>query len=98
MRLLPETAESLQALSALTPSSLADHMRAWEGSRGARLKHVTLQVTAEQLPEVEEAFALALEQIPPDSTNPNKRGIAFHHICVAYLAETRPIARAIHED
>ena len=95
--LLPETAESLKALSSITPSSLADHMRAWEAGRGARLKHVTLQVTAEQLPEVEEAFALALEQIPPDSTNPNKRGNAFHHICVAYLAGTRPIARAIHD-
>lgn len=85
LKLLPETAESLQALSALTPSSLSDHFRNWEVNREARLKHVTLQLSAEQLPEIEEALGLAAEQLAPDSSNPNKRGNAFHHICMAYL-------------
>ena len=85
LSLLPETAESLQALSALTPSSLADHMRNWEENRAVRLKHVTLQLAAEQLPEVEEALAIAAEQTSPDDSNPNRRGNAFHHICMAYL-------------
>ena len=85
LSLLPETAESLQALSALTPSSLSDHFRNWEVNREARLKHVTLQLSAEQLPEIEEALGLAAEQLAPDSSNPNKRGNAFHHICMAYL-------------
>jgi ParB family transcriptional regulator, chromosome partitioning protein len=85
LKLLPETAESLQALSTLTLDSLADHMRNWEVNRAARLKHVTLQLAAEQLPEIEEALKLAAKQLPPDGTNPNKRGNAFHLICMAYL-------------
>ena len=69
LSLLPETAESLHALSSLTPRSLADHFRTWDGNRDVRLKHVTLQLIAEQLPEVEEAFALAAAQVSPDTTN-----------------------------
>ena len=85
LSLLPETAESLQSLSSFTPSSLADHMRTWNADRAVRLKHVTLQLTANQLSDVEEAFALAAEHSSPDNANPNRRGNAFHHICKAYL-------------
>ncbi len=83
--LLPETAESLQVLASLTPRSLAEHLRTWDGNRDVWLKHVTLQLTAEQLPVVEEALALAAGQVSPDSANPNRRGNAFHHICKAYV-------------
>ncbi len=83
--LLPETAESLHVLASLTPRSLADHLRTWDGIRDVRLKHVTLQLTAEQLPDVEDALALAAAQVSPDNANPNRRGNAFHHICRTYL-------------
>ncbi len=83
--LLPETAESLHTLASLTPRSLADHLRAWDGNLDVRLKHVTLQLTAEQLPDVEKALSLAAGKVSPDSANPNRRGNAFHHVCRAYL-------------
>lgn len=85
MRLLPESAESLGALSSLTPTSLADHLSFWEEKRKVRLKHGTFQFASDQFSDVEAAIAIALEEAPMRDDNPNRRGNALHHICRSFI-------------
>jgi ParB family transcriptional regulator, chromosome partitioning protein len=90
LRLLPETAQSLQALSSLGQETMADYLKNWQNAQAARLKHLQFQLTSAQLEIVEEALTQLLPQAknaPRD--NPNARGTALYLLCEAYLEQQR---------
>jgi ParB family chromosome partitioning protein len=86
LSLLPETTESLIALSTMDQSDLARHLQAWTKAQDARLKHLQLQLTGQQLGVVEQAISLVMDQASNDSFgNPNYRSNAVYLLCQYYL-------------
>ena len=86
LSLLPETADSLRALSSFTEADLAEHLQAWEQAQAARLRHMQLQFTDSQLETVEEAVSRVLPRAKdPSFDNPNNRGNAVFLLCRFYL-------------
>jgi ParB family transcriptional regulator, chromosome partitioning protein len=86
LSILPETSDSLQALSSLSQSDLAEHLQAWEEAQAVKLKHMQLQFTRPQLDTVEEALSLILPKAKDaKSDNPNNRGNAMFLLCKFYL-------------
>jgi ParB family chromosome partitioning protein len=86
LSILPESARSLEALASLNQESTAEHLRAWQDSQKARLKHLSLQFTGSQL----EIVLKALDGMLSDarklkSDNPNHRSMAFYLICQDFL-------------
>jgi ParB family chromosome partitioning protein len=90
LQLLPETAQSLQALSTLGQDTMANYLKNWQQVQSARLKHLQFQLTPAQLETVEEAVTQLLpraKSAPGDS--PNARGTALYLLCQAYLEQQR---------
>jgi ParB family chromosome partitioning protein len=90
LQLLPETAQSLQALSYLGQDTMAKYLKNWQQVQSARLKHLQFQLTPAQLETVEEAVTQLLPRAkaaPGDS--PNARGTALYLLCQAYLEQQR---------
>ena len=88
LALLPETAESLQALSSLGQESMADYLQNWQRAQAARLKHLQIQLTPAQLEVVEEALSAFLGQAKETrGESPNTRGTALFLLCQEYLKE-----------
>jgi ParB family chromosome partitioning protein len=90
LQLLPETVQSLQALSSLGQDTMADYLKNWQQAQSARLKHLQFQLTSAQLEIVEEALTQFLPQAkaaPGDS--PNAKGTALYILCQAYLEQQR---------
>jgi ParB family transcriptional regulator, chromosome partitioning protein len=90
LSLLPEMAQSLQALSSLGQETMADYLKSWQNAQSARLKHLQFQLTPAQLEVVEEALTQVLPQAKAelgDSTN--ARGTALYILCQAYLEQQR---------
>ena len=85
LAVLPDSAESLRTLASLGQEDLAAHLEAWEAAQGARLKHLQVQLTPDQMDVVMEALGQALAGPIPDEGNPNRRGNALVAICRAYL-------------
>lgn len=86
LSLLPETSESLKAITSFTETDLAAHLQSWDEAQSARLKHMQLQFTGKQLETVEEALARILPQAKgAQDGNPNQRGNAFYLLCRFYL-------------
>jgi ParB family transcriptional regulator, chromosome partitioning protein len=86
LSLLPETAQSLQALSSMGKEDLAQHLQAWQEAQAARLNHVQLQFTRPQLDIVQEALSRIMPHARADSfNNPNLRSNAFFLICKFYI-------------
>ncbi len=91
LSLLPETTESLQALSFLGQESMADYLQNWQRAQGARLKHLQFQLTPAQLEVVEETLSELLPQAKEaQGESPNTRGTALYLLCLRYLKETTP--------
>jgi len=91
LSLLPETTESLKALSLINEMDLAEHLKAWEKAQAARLRHMQLQFTDEQLETVEEAVSLMINKAKEDGfDNPNTRGNAVFLLCKFYLERRKP--------
>ena len=91
LSLLPETTESLQALSSLGQESMADYLQNWQLAQGARLKHLQFQLTPAQLEVVEETLSELLPQAKEaQGESPNTRGTALYLLCLRYLKETTP--------
>jgi ParB family chromosome partitioning protein len=90
LQLLPETAQSLQALSTLGQETLADYSKSWQNAQSARLKHLQFQLTSAQLEIVEEALTQLLPQAKAElGDSPNARGTALYLLCQAYLEQQR---------
>ena len=90
LALLPETAESLGELVSLGEEDLAQRLRAWQTAQSARLKHLTFQLTEDELPVVRRALESSMTDVtiaPDEVRNPNRRGNALFHLCRAYLEQ-----------
>ena len=86
LSLLPETTESLSALSQVGTADLARQLQIWEQTRSVRLRHMQLQLTGEQMVVVEKAVSHILTNSKDDSSaNPNRRGNAIYQLCREYL-------------
>lgn len=88
LRLLPESRESLEALSSLGQADIVAQLQAWESARSARLHHFQAQLVADQLSVVERALEKAMSTMQADPTHPNRRGQALFHLCTSYLELT----------
>ena len=99
LALLPETAESLQALTAIGEQSIAQALKQWEQTQKARLRHLTFQLTDAQLEVVEEVLKRLLPLAAGNDRGPNQRGVALYLLCLGYLDRERSIDPPIqHED
>ena len=86
LSLLPETTESLKSLSMIDEMDIAEYLKAWEESQVARLRHMQLQFTDEQLKTVEKAVSLMITRVKKGGfDNPNTRGNAVFMLCKFYL-------------
>jgi ParB family chromosome partitioning protein len=85
--LLPDTAETLQALSNLRQNDLAASLQRWQSEQEARLRHLTFQLVPSELEVVEEALERARSGVGTHHM-PNKRGRALYEICKDYLKVT----------
>lgn len=91
LSLLPETVESLKALTSIARADMAQHLLAWQGAQAARLRHVQLQLTDKQLEVVEEAVALMMPSAAGlQDDNPNLRSRAIYLLCRYYLERRQP--------
>jgi ParB family chromosome partitioning protein len=89
VKLLPETAESLQAFATLGQQDLASYLQNWQQAQAARLKHLTFQSTPAQPEVIEEALARVMPQAgktPGD--NPTPKGNTLYLLCKSYLELT----------
>jgi ParB family chromosome partitioning protein len=86
LNMLPESARSLGALASLNQESTAEHLRVWQDSQKARLKHLSLQLTGSQLEIVLKAVGKLLPAARKlKSDNPNLRGTTVYLICKDFL-------------
>ena len=94
LALLPETAESLSSLASLGQEDLASHLQAWQRAQSARLKHLTVQLTSDQMEVVESALesllpeaneSLAEGRVGDRAVNPNIKGQAMFLLCEKFL-------------
>lgn len=83
--LLPETSDSLRALTKLGEQSIAQALQEWEKLQKARLRHLAFQLTDAQLSVVVEALELLVPGAEVQQGNPNRRGTALHLLCLDYL-------------
>jgi ParB family transcriptional regulator, chromosome partitioning protein len=89
--LLPESMESLQALSFLGQQDLAQHLQVWQKAQEVKLKHMILQFTGQQLAVVEKAISRLTPQVnAKDYNNPNVRSNALFLLCKDYLERRQP--------
>jgi ParB family chromosome partitioning protein len=90
LSLLPETSESLHALATLGQDDLARHLDAWQRAQAARLKHMQLQFSSEQLETVEEALNMVRAKARGSTgSNPNVRGTAMYLLARYYLQRNK---------
>jgi ParB family chromosome partitioning protein len=87
LRLLPETAASLQAMASLGQEDLAQYLQNWQQAQSARLKHLTFQSLPTQAEVIERALARFLPRARQGAgnNNPNVRGVALYLLCQEYL-------------
>lgn len=91
LSLLPETTESLRSLASFSQIDLAQHLQAWEQAQAARLKHMSLQLTYQQVEIVEEAVNRIMPNVKEDkSGSPNNRSTAIFLLCKYYLERNEP--------
>lgn len=84
--LLPESSQSLNALSSLGQQNMAGYIQNWQQAQSARLKHLTFQSTPIQIEVIEEALARVVPGSGEVNTgNPNPRGNALFGLCQHYL-------------
>jgi ParB family transcriptional regulator, chromosome partitioning protein len=90
LSLLPETAESLSALSSIGKEDLAEHLKAWQQAQSARLRHMQLQFSHDQLQTVEQALDMVIAKAKNTSgNNPNIRGTAMYLLARYYLERNK---------
>lgn len=92
LSLLPETTESLKSLSMISEMDLAEHLKAWDEAQVARLRHLQVQLTNNQMATVEEALSLITPKAKDEGfDNPNTRGNAIFLLCKYYLDRREPV-------
>ena len=86
IQLLPDAANSIGQAITFDAPSLIEHLEIFEGSRSARLKHFSAQLTSGQLAIIDQAITHAGEHGAIDDSNPNRVGNALFHICQEYMS------------
>ncbi len=90
LSLLPETANSLKALATIGQEDLAAHLEAWQKAQSARLKHMQLQFSTEQLETVERALDMVMARARNSAGDtPNVRGTAMYLLARFYLERNK---------
>ena len=85
---LPETSQGIQGLASLGQDAIAEQILEWNKAQKAKLKHLTFQLTPDQLPVVERALRRALPQARQvQGESPNVRGTALYVICSVFLGK-----------
>jgi hypothetical protein len=85
LALLPDTAASLQSLSAIGEQSIAQALQYWEQTQKTRLRHLAFQLTNTQFELVEGVLQRLLPLTAGSDARPNKRGTALYLLCLGYL-------------
>jgi ParB family transcriptional regulator, chromosome partitioning protein len=86
LTILPDTAESLNALASLGQEAIADYLKKFQEAQTTRLKHLQFKLTSVQLEVVQEALARIYPHVgSADKENPNFRSIALFLLCKGYL-------------
>lgn len=86
LSLLPESAASLESLSSLGETSLAEHLEMWQRAQAARLHHMIFQLSVDQVQVVEEALELvSAEAVDSERAAQNRRGNALFLLSQSYL-------------
>jgi ParB family chromosome partitioning protein len=85
LQLLPESASSLQSLTAIGELSIAQALQHWEQIQKARLRHLAFQLTDGQLQVVKEVLQRLLPLTSGHQESPNKRGTALYLLCLGSL-------------
>ena len=85
LAILPESAASLEALSSLGETSLAEHLDVWQRAQAARLHHMIFQLSADQVEVVEQALEEVIAGGADDEAVQNRRGKALFRLCRSYL-------------
>ncbi len=86
LSILPESADSLNALTSLGQQDMAEHLAAWQKAQVARLRHLQVQLTDSQIEVVEEALSRILPKArEQQGESPNVRGTAIYLLCKFYL-------------
>jgi ParB family transcriptional regulator, chromosome partitioning protein len=86
LAVLPDTAVSLNSMSSMGKTEIADYLEKWEQAQAIKLKHLQFQLTHNQEELVEEALAQLMPAAKQNQgNNPNTRGIALYLLCKNYL-------------
>ena len=86
LSILPETSESLQALSSLGQEGMARYLENWQRAQAARLRHLQFQLTPPQVEVIEEALHRMIPMTREAmADSPNVRGTALYLLCKAFL-------------
>lgn len=84
--LLPETTNSLNALTSMGTESIASYLTTWQQAQAARLRRLQFRLTSTQLVVVEKALAGIMPKVYETHLgNPNRRGNALYLICKQFL-------------
>ena len=83
---LPETSESLKALTSLGQDETARHLENWQEAQRVRLHHSPFAITSSQLEVIKEALAKVVPRAKEEkSDSPNLRGTALYVLCRDFL-------------
>ena len=83
---LPETSESLKALTSLGQDETARHFENWQEAQRVRLHHLPFAITSSQLEVIKEALAKVVPRAKEEkSDSPNLRGTALYVLCRDFL-------------
>jgi ParB family chromosome partitioning protein len=86
IRILPETANTLNAIAAIGEGEMAAYLKNWEKARAMKVRHLGFKLTEKQLVTVEEALSTAVvEAIAIAGENPNLRGNCLYILSLKYL-------------
>ena len=75
LSVLPETSESLQALSSLGQEDMAEYLVKWQRAQKARLRHLQFQLTVSQLEVIEDALRRMVPMAGEWSQWPRRRWV-----------------------
>jgi hypothetical protein len=86
LSILPETPGSLDDATNVGRENLDSFLEAWGAKNRSRLRHMTFQLSTDQIDVVEQAIRTLLpEAARTKKDSPNDRGTALYLLCQQYL-------------
>jgi ParB family chromosome partitioning protein len=91
LSILPETPESLNDATNVGRESLDSFLEAWGAKNRSRLRHLTFQLSSDQIEVVEKVIRTLLPKAArTKKDSPNDRGTALYLLCQQYLKRKMP--------